>query len=254
MLKKARKRHVNPQSHSSRCADHSVIAKLLRLSHDAIALAGRRAWRGLVLSAAVGRLRRLKFDTVLLAIVALVLAAAVVASIVGLSAIRGRGRLLVVVVGLRIVVARSCGPACAVEGLAACLATTTSCQATKMTVSGDCAMIAVVETCLQSTKRRRKPTTTTARTTQRTYTTRLAHQIVRSSRKCFYPVVPGTSVTSTAAEVINVASGHVVLILCVWLVVWWNACVDDRVVRTWIKKGSRDCICMTFAHEPNAGR
>jgi hypothetical protein len=99
-----------------------VIAKHHRLSHDAIALVRRR-------------LRLLKFDTVLLAIVVLVFSASVVA-LVGL-ALRRVGWCwcsvvvcAVVVVGLCGVVARTGSPTCAVEGLATSFATTTCCETT----------------------------------------------------------------------------------------------------------------------------
>ena len=122
-----------------------VCQGLTHLSNDAV-LAGRWArWRSVLLVATVRGLRALKLDTILLAVVALVRAVTIVA-VVGVVC---RSRVwrcrsavvvvvVVVVVGLRVgggvVIARSCGPAGAVEGRATSLApaasgdTTVDCQ------------------------------------------------------------------------------------------------------------------------------
>ena len=89
-----------------------------------MALARGRARRRRVLVVATVRwLGALKLDTVLLAVVALICSVAVVASIVVSGGIGWCGRavvVVVVVVGLRVVVAAdgSGGPACAIEGCA----------------------------------------------------------------------------------------------------------------------------------------
>jgi hypothetical protein len=96
------------------------------LSHDAIALARRRARRRLVLRAAIRRLGALQLDAILLAIEVSLIRAATVVSRVGVVVLGVRGRRLVVlvaagVVGCGGVVAGhgARGPAGAVEGLAA---------------------------------------------------------------------------------------------------------------------------------------
>ena len=113
--------------------DHVVIAK--PLSHDAIALARRRTWRGLILRAAVRGLRLLKFDAVLLlaVVIALIRAVAVVSSVrvACFSGVRWcRLAVLIVVVGCGGVVVAghgAGGPAGAVEGLATSFAAAAGC-------------------------------------------------------------------------------------------------------------------------------
>jgi hypothetical protein len=96
-------------------------------------LAGWGAWRrSVLLVATVCRLRALELDAVLLAVVVLVRTVAVVPVVVICRSGVGRCRgavVVVVVVGLRVVAARSGSPASAVEWCAASLAPTTSSDA-----------------------------------------------------------------------------------------------------------------------------
>jgi hypothetical protein len=111
-----------------------VIAKRYALSYDTIAFVRRRAWWRRV-SSAVRRLRLLKFDTVLLAVVVLVFSASVVAVVgLGLRSVGWCGCSVVVcaivVVGLCGVLTRTSSPSSTVEWLTTSFATATCCETT----------------------------------------------------------------------------------------------------------------------------
>lgn len=92
------------------------------------------AWWWCITASAIGRLGRLKLDTILLTVVGLICAATIVAVVVVCGGVIGWSGLVcvvwlgvVLVVVLVVVEARTSGPACSVEGPATGLAAATRC-------------------------------------------------------------------------------------------------------------------------------